>query len=105
MEKPNKSYINSLSDGDIVFEKRLIAIIKDEFPLEKEVYFKNMDEKKYKLVADNVHKLKHKISIFGLARGYETAAEFENNLHEGSIEGKDEFEAILKNITNYLNQL
>lgn len=105
MEQPNKSYINSLSGGDRAFEQKLIAIIKDEFPAEKEVYFNNMAEKKYQLAADNVHKLKHKISILGLEKSYETAVAFENNLLEGSIELKNEFESILTTMTNYLQQL
>ncbi len=105
MEQPNKSYIHSLSGGDKVFEQKLIDIIKNEFPDEKGVYFNNMAEKKYKLAADNVHKLKHKISILGLERSYETAVAFENNLLEGSTELKDEFESILTTITNYLQQL
>jgi HPt (histidine-containing phosphotransfer) domain-containing protein len=105
MEQPNKSYIHSLSGGDIVFEQKLIDIIKNEFPTEKEVYFNNMAEKKYKLAADNVHKLKHKISILGLEKSYETAVAFENNLLEGSIELKTEFESILTTITNYLQDL
>ena len=105
MEQPNKSYIHSLSEGDKDFEKKLIDIIKDEYPTEKEVYFNNMAVKKYKLAADNVHKLKHKISILGLEKSYETAVVFENNLLEGSIELKSEFESILTTITNYLQEL
>ena len=105
MEQPNKSYIHSLSGGDTVFEQKLINIIKKEFPDEKEVYFNNMAEKKYKLAADNVHKLKHKISILGLEKSYEIAVAFEKSLLEGSIELKTEFESILTTITNYLLEL
>ena len=105
MEQPNKSYIHSLSGGDIVFEQKLIDIIKNEFPTEKEVYFNNMAEKKYKPAADNVHKLKHKISILGLEKSYEIAVAFENNLLEGDTNLNTEFESILNTITNYLQQL
>jgi HPt (histidine-containing phosphotransfer) domain-containing protein len=105
MEQPNKSYIHSLSGGDTAFEQKLIDIIKKEFPEEKEVYINNIADKKYKLAADNVHKLKHKISILGLEKSYETAVAFENNLLEGSIALKDEFESILTTMTNYLQEL
>ena len=105
MEKPNKSYIHSLSGGNKAFEQKLIDIIKGEFPEEKQVYFNNMVKKNYELAADNVHKLKHKISILGLERSYETAVAFENNLLEGSTKLKDEFESILTTITNYLQEL
>ena len=64
--------------------------------------FKN---KKYKLAADNVHKLKHKISILGLEKSYEIAIAFENNLIEGDTSLYKEFETILNTITNYLQKL
>ncbi|TVZ57930.1 hypothetical protein NA63_0421 [Flavobacteriaceae bacterium MAR_2010_105] len=102
---PNLSYINALSGGDIEFEKKLINIIKKEFPIEKEIYFKNLKEKKYQEVAENVHKLKHKISILGLENSYELAVTYENNLKEGSLDLKEDFQIILKSMTNFLNTL
>jgi len=102
MEQPNKSYINSLSGGDLHFEEKLMAIIKNEFPQEKEVYQTNIKNKNLKLAAENVHKLKHKISILGLKNSYEVAMTFENNLLKGNIILQDEFESILKTITDYL---
>ena len=105
MEQPNLSYINSMSGGDKAFELKLIGIIKGEFPIEKKVYFDNITAQNYKLAADNVHKLKHKISILGLEKSYETAVAFENNLLEGSTKLQDQFEAILTTITNYLQQI
>ena len=105
MEKPNLSYINSLSAGDVTFKQKLIDIIKKEFPLEKDEYYKNLKDKNYKLVAENVHKLKHKISILGLEESYEIAVEYENNLKEKNTKLEKEFESILKNITKYLNQM
>ena len=41
METPNLSYIYNMSGGDTAFEKKIINIIKMEFPLEKEEYLKN----------------------------------------------------------------
>jgi len=105
MEKPNMSYIQSMSGGDNAFEQKLITIIKAEFPEEKKVYYNNLEAKNYKLTAENVHKLKHKISILGLEKSYETAVAFENNLLEGSTTLQDEFESILRIMTNYLQQL
>jgi len=45
MERPNLSEINKLSNGDKTFEERIFAIIKKEFPLEKDQYFNNLDKK------------------------------------------------------------
>ncbi|MDN3491249.1 Hpt domain-containing protein [Winogradskyella bathintestinalis] len=105
MEQPNMSYIKSMSGGDEAFEAKLISIIKKEFPEEKTVYYNNINVDNFKQAADNVHKLKHKISILGLEKSYETAVVFENNLIEGSTELQDEFEMILTTITHYLKQL
>ena len=105
MEKPNLSYIQSMSGGDEAFEKKLINIIKAEFPIEKEDYYNNYKSNNFKLAADNVHKLKHKISILGLEKSYEITVVFENNLLEGNTTLNKEFESILINITNYLQQL
>ncbi|NRR90101.1 Hpt domain-containing protein [Winogradskyella undariae] len=105
MEEPNLSYIYSMSGGDKAFEEKLIGIIKSEFPEEKAEYYNNLKANNYKLVAGNVHKLKHKISILGLEKSYEIAIAFENNLLEGSTKLQDQFESILKTITNYLQKL
>ena len=105
MEQPNQSYINSLSGGDDVFKQKLIDIIKKEYPEEKQVYFDNFKANNFKLAADNVHKLKHKISILGLEKGYEVAVAYENNLLNGTTDLKDQFETILKNITDYLEDI
>lgn len=105
MENPNISYIQSMANGDISFEDKLITIIKQEYAEEKKEYFKNLSNKKYALVAANVHKLKHKISILGLEKGYGIAAVYENHLLEGDMSLQFEFESILDLLTNYLDTL
>ncbi|WP_299521089.1 Hpt domain-containing protein [Winogradskyella sp.] len=105
MEQPNLSYIESMSGGDQAFEQKLIDIIQQEFPEEKEIYFNNIAANNFKAAAENVHKLKHKISILGLVKSYETAVTYEHHLIEGSKEGQDDFEAILQNMTDFLETL
>lgn len=105
MEEPNLSYINSMSGGDKAFEKQLIDIIKAEFPEEKEIYFTNINSDNFKSAAENVHKLKHKISILGLIKSYEVAVSYESNLLDGSTEGRESFEAILQNMTDFLKTI
>lgn len=105
MESPNLKYILSMSAGDITFEKKLINIIKLEFKKEKRIYFYNINKKNYKLTAENVHKLKHKISILGLEKSYKIAVAYENDLLEGNTDLQTEFNAILTTITNYLQKL
>ncbi|TXG35320.1 Hpt domain-containing protein [Seonamhaeicola maritimus] len=105
MEQPNLSYIHSMSGGDKLFEEKLINILKDEFPNERKIYYQNYKSNNFKLAAENVHKLKHKISILGLEKSYEIAVAFENNLLEGNTNLGQEFESILISITNYLEKL
>ncbi|WP_111309978.1 Hpt domain-containing protein [Confluentibacter sediminis] len=106
IEQPNLSYIHSLSGGDKTFEDKLIAIIKTEFPEEKMAYEKSIQSNDFKNAAENIHKLKHKISILGLEKSYEVATEFENNLNDNNdCSLKGDFDAIMQSITNYLNTL
>ncbi len=105
MEQPNLNYVNQLSGTDNVFKAKLITIIKKEFPDEKALYFENMNNKKFKEAAGSVHKLKHKISILGLENSYEIAVKFEENLLENRTIGKEDFDAIITVITNYLKTL
>ena len=105
MDIPNLNYIKELSGTDTSFEKKLIRIIKKEFPKEKSNYFNNLKSKKFIATAECVHKLKHKISIFGMIESYEIANNYENNLKNEEINLYAEFEVILENITNYLNQI
>ncbi|MGB5419911.1 Hpt domain-containing protein [Algibacter sp.] len=104
-ETPNLNYIEQLSGDDMSFQNKLIAVIKREFPEEKALYLNNIKSNNFIKASENVHKLKHKISILGLEKSYEVAANFEDKLLENSAEGKAEFEIILKIITNFLATL
>ena len=105
MEQPNLTYIQNLSRGDELFQEKLIKIIKDEFPKERDSCFDNLKNKDYLSASEKVHKLKHKISILGLEKSYEIAVEFENNLRGNNADLEDDFRIIMLNITNYLNML
>ena len=105
MEKPNLDYIKNLSGGDVAFEKKIIGILKEEFPEEKNTYYLCVQSKRYKDTAEIVHKLKHKISILGLEKSYCTAVLFEEGLLKKDSSLKEEFEKILANMTNFINLL
>lgn len=104
-DQPNLNYIQSLSAGDKSFEMKLLGIIKKEFKQEKNTYYNNMKNDNFKLCAENVHKIKHKISILGLEKSYEIAEQYENNLREENYELQNRFSDILNKVTNYLNKL
>lgn len=103
--KPNLNYINDISDNDIIFKNKLISIIKLEFPLEREEFLSNFNRNQYVLAAENVHKLKHKINIFGLKNGFETAIKFEKELINEKVDSYQDFIVVLEIIDNYLNKI
>lgn len=105
MEKPNLTYINQLARGDDAIKQTLIDVVKTEFPEEKQDYYDSLDKKDYKKIEENVHRLKHKISILGLEKSYELANTYEHNLREKNMDGVEDFEQILKTITAYIKTI
>ena len=105
MTKPNLDKIKEIAGGTASFEQEMISIIKEELPAELEQYQFHLEQNNFKQTAESVHKLKHKISILGLEKSYELAVKYEHNLIENSKEGKEDFESILQNITDYLETI
>ncbi len=105
MEQPNLNYIQELSGGDSNFEKKLIAILKKEFPEEKSTYLINIQNSNFKKAAENVHKIKHKISILGLEKSYEVAIQHENNLKDDNNSLNPSFLEVLNLISTFLEKV
>ena len=105
MEKPNSNYINQLSGDNEEFKIKIIGILKRELPEEVGKYREQMQNKNYLLAAGSVHKLKHKISILGLEKSYYIAEQFEDNLKVNSTDLESDFDAIIKIMDDFVNQL
>ncbi len=106
METPNINYVHDISGGDQDFERQLITILKKEFPAELKEYESAMEIKDFALAAEKVHKIRHKISIFGLEEGFALSEEYENQLKLGKPENlKDNFEQLLKIINRFIKKL
>jgi len=105
MEQPNLTYVEQLARGNDAIRKTLIDVIKTEFPEEKQDYYDSLKNKDYKKIEENVHRLKHKISILGLEKSYELANAYEHNLREKKIDGCEGFEQILTTITAYIKTI
>ncbi len=105
MEHPNLTYINDLAGDDEAFRSKLIAVIKNELPAEIAEYQNNIDIKNFIAAADNVHKLKHKISVMGMEKSYYLAESFENSLKENNTQQVNEFGAILTAMQNFAASL
>jgi hypothetical protein len=76
LEQSNLKYIQCLSQGDKALENRIIKNIILEFQTDKKVYFSSISNKNYERPLANVHKLKNKISILDLNKGYKLAEKF-----------------------------
>lgn len=105
MEQPNLTYVDQLARGDENIRQTLIDVIKTEFPEEKKEYYESLKKKDYKKIEENVHRLKHKISILGLEKSYERANTYEHNLREKNRQGEEDFEEILNTITAYIKTI
>jgi HPt (histidine-containing phosphotransfer) domain-containing protein len=95
MEEPNLNYINELAGDDNDFRATLIGVIKNELPIEITEYQDNLAAQNFNAAADNVHKLKHKISVMGMEQSYYLAEKFENNLKSSSTLLQAEFGQLL----------
>lgn len=105
MEQPNLNYINDLAGDDDAFRAKLITVIKNELPAEIAEYQNNIDNQNYTAAANNVHKLKHKISVMGMEKSYYLAEAFENSLKENNTQQAEEFGALLTAMQNFAASL
>ena len=104
-EKPNLNYIEELASGSEDFKQKLISVVKREFPEEKDEFLKNYNSNNWKLAAENVHKLKHKIGMMGFEEGYQITIDFEEELIQGNNTLYLKFILILESIENFLKQI
>lgn len=104
-EKPNLNYIQQLSGGDKDFENELLQVLKKELPAEIETYSNALKEANFKMAAEVVHKIKHKISILGLDNSYQIAIDYEEELKKNSINLQNKFEIILTSMINFINEV
>lgn len=102
MELPNLSVIKEISENDMEFQNSILEILKTEFPEEVDLYKQNFESKNYLEASNNVHKLKHKISLLGLKKGLQIATEYEMALKKKNIDLHTDFIKILDKIHVYL---
>lgn len=102
MEQPSLQYVQQLSGGDKAFEKKLLAVVVQEFPEEKAIYEGNMEKHAFAKAAENVHKLKHKFGILSLDKSYQVAIDYEAQLLKGEMGLRKDFESILEKIQEFL---
>lgn len=101
-EQPNTEYIDNLARGNEDFRARFIGILKSEFPVEKAHYHGLIKRKQYEEAWQDVHKIKHKFSILGLAEGYELASAHEEALREGDPRYHSSFSEVLEGVEQFI---
>lgn len=102
MDKPNLNYILNLSKGDVGFQKKILQVIKNEFPVEVQLYKKHLAAGQFEAAAGIVHKLKHKMAVLGMEQAYNKAMEHENALREADVKNKIGFDAYLEIINEFI---
>ncbi|MFS4417800.1 Hpt domain-containing protein [Maribacter sp. 2307ULW6-5] len=105
MNNPNIDYIKELAGGDAAFEEKFIAILKDEFPQEREQYEAECREKNATATASIVHKIKHKFNILAMEDAYALAVAYEQELLNHRFDKDSDFRTFLDKVTNYLKTL
>ncbi len=107
MEKPNTTYIDQLSGDDSSFRNKFINLLKSELILEIDKYKKAFLNKDYSNASEHVHRLKHKISVLGLEKGYTIALAYENELKEKKdpFSNQKKFDDVLTQMVEFLKCL
>ncbi|MFD2551143.1 Hpt domain-containing protein [Bizionia sediminis] len=105
MELPTLEYIKKLADGNTAFENKLLETMKAEFQEEKETYFLLLANGKHEEVSNIVHKIKHKIALLSLEKGYEIATNYEEDIKKQNTNLQLKFQEILNSMTDFLNQI
>ncbi|WP_298779770.1 Hpt domain-containing protein [uncultured Polaribacter sp.] len=102
MEQPNLSVIKEIAGDDLDFQNSILEIMKAEFFEEVKLYKENFLKQNYLETSNDVHKLKHKISLLGLTKDFELAAELELSLKKNDYKLHQNFLEILNKIHVYL---
>ena len=103
--RPNIDYIKKLADGSREFEEKMIEILKEEYPREKELFLEYFDNDHLMKAADMIHKIKHKFSMLGMEDEYMFSVDFEEQLRVENIVNYPDFLAILNITDNYIKEL
>jgi hypothetical protein len=102
-EHPNLLYIKKFSDGDLLFEKEVISVLKKELVEKTNQYHYHVRKKEFIQASNFVFKLRQKISILGLERSYLVAKEFEIALKSSDLSLQNDFEDILQLMMLFVN--
>ena len=104
-EIPNLNKIKHIAADSKDFEYELIAILKEELPLEINQYYLHLKTQDFIKCAADVHKLKHKISILNMHMSYEFAIIYEDELKLGDNKSSLHFDKILNAMSTFISKI
>lgn len=104
-EQPNLDYIDKLAAGDEAIRKRLISVLKQEFPIEVAIYREQILNSIYLQAAESVHKIRHKIGLLGLENSYFSSKIYEQNLRNNVLQNQINFENTINKIEFFLKNI
>ena len=104
-EQPNLDYIDKLAAGDEAVRKRLISVLKQEFPIEVAIYREQILNSIYLQAAESVHKIRHKIGLLGLENSYFSSKIYEQNLRNNVLQNQINFENTINKIEFFLKNI
>lgn len=94
-DQPNMSYVHQLSGGDRDLEKQLFEVVRKELPQEVAAFNREIQTKNFEKAAMDVHKIKHKVMLLGVAEYYYFAEAYEEELRVGINRHEDEFRRLI----------
>ncbi len=103
--KPNINYIKKIADGNTSVEKKLLAIVKKEVPIEKKLLEQHLQLKNFPKAALTVHKLKHKFVVLGFENEYELITNFEKQLLHNNTALLHKFTDLLLQLETFVKKL
>ena len=104
-EKANLDHVDQIAGGDEEFRDKFLAILKDEFPVERDEYISSIQQKDYANAFQIVHKVKHKLNLLSLFKSHKVAVNHEKELRNNQNELHTEFMAILDYVDMYLKSI
>lgn len=81
--KPNLTYLHDIAPDDPGFRQRMLAILKNEFPVELQNYLQAISSRDWQSAVRYIHKIKHKFGVLGMPEAYELCQKLETDLDGG----------------------
>ena len=102
METPSLKYLRELSNGNVIFEKKIFKILIEELPEEYLAYQKAIGEGNLYNAAEIVHKMSHKIAFFQMTASVHVVEKHESDLLNNELNNESEFRDIITNLIKFI---